>query len=96
VVLGHERCGAVSAAVVGGEAPGQIADVLKAIESAVDQTKGKPGDPIDNAVRAQALNVATQLQQAEPILAEQFHSGKLKIVAARYDLDSGRVELLSH
>jgi carbonic anhydrase len=96
VVLGHERCGAVSAAVAGGEAPGHIADVLKAIEPAVEQTKGKPGDPIDNAVRAQALNVATQLQQAEPILAEQFHSGKLKIVAARYDLDSGQVELLSH
>jgi carbonic anhydrase len=52
-------------------------------------------DPVENAVRAQALDVAAQLQTAEPILAERVQSGKLKIVAARYDLDTGKVELLS-
>jgi carbonic anhydrase len=95
VVLGHERCGAVSAAVAGAKEPGHIAVVLRAIEPAVKQTKGKPGDPVENAVRAQALDVARQLQTAEPILAERVQSGKLKIVAARYDLDTGKVELLS-
>lgn len=95
VVLGHERCGAVSAAVASAKEPGHIAAMLKAIEPAVEQTKGKTGDPVDNAVRAQALDVAKQLQQAKPILAERVHSGKLKIVAARYDLDTGKVELLS-
>jgi carbonic anhydrase len=94
VVLGHERCGAVSAAVGGTKEPGHIAAVLKAIEPAVEQTKGKPGDPVENAVRAQALDVAKQLQNAKPILAERVHSGKLKIVAARYDLDTGKVEFL--
>jgi carbonic anhydrase len=94
VVLGHERCGAVSAAVAGGEAPGHIADIVKAIEPAVEQTKGQPGDPVENAVRAQAINVARQLQDSHPILAEAVQSGKLKIVAARYDLDTGKVELL--
>jgi carbonic anhydrase len=68
--------------------------VLRAIEPAVKQTKGKPGDPVENAVRAQAIDVARQLQDAQPILAERVQSGKLKIVAARYDLDSGKVELL--
>jgi carbonic anhydrase len=94
VVLGHERCGAVSAAVAGAKEPGHIAAVLEAIEPAVEQTKGKPGDPVENAVRAQAIDVAKQLQDAEPILAERVQSGKLKIVAARYDLDTGKVELL--
>jgi len=94
VVLGHERCGAVSAAVAGAKEPGHIAAVLRAIEPAVKQTKGKPGDPVENAVRAQAIDVARQLQDAKPILAERVQSGKLKIVAARYDLDSGKVELL--
>ena len=94
VVLGHERCGAVSAAVAGAKEPGHIAAVLEAIEPAVEQTKGKPGDPVENAVRAQAIDVAKQLQNAEPILAERVQSGKLKIVAARYDLDTGKVELL--
>ena len=39
-------------------------------------------------------NVAKQLHDAKPILAERVHSGKLKIVAARYDLDTGKVEFL--
>jgi carbonic anhydrase len=47
VVLGHERCGAVAAAVAGAKEPGHIAAVLKAIEPAVKQTKGKPGDPVE-------------------------------------------------
>jgi len=95
VVLGHERCGAVSAAVSGAKEPGHIATVLKAIQPAVRATKGQAGDPVENAVRAQALDVAAQLQASGPILKEAVQSGKLKIVAARYDLDSGKVSLLS-
>ncbi len=94
VVLGHKRCGAVSAAVATAKEPGHIAAVLKAIEPAVEQTKGKPGDPVENAVRAQAVDVAKQLHDAKPILAKRVHSGKLKVVAARYDLDTGKVEFL--
>src|ERR1700730_11004915 len=74
--------------------PGHIATVLKAIEPAVEQTKSKPGDPVENAVRAQALDVAQQLRKSKPILAERVQSGKLKIVAGRYDLETGKVELL--
>ena len=95
MVLGHARCGAVSAAVAGAKEPGHIDTVLKAIKPAAIKTKGQPGDPIDNAVRAQALDVAAQLKAAGPILKEAVHSGKLKVIAARYDLDSGKVSLLS-
>jgi len=95
VVLGHERCGAVAAAVAGAKEPGHIAAVLKAIEPAVRETKGEPGDPVHNAVCAQALNVARQLQNSEPILKEGVQSGKLTIVAALYNLDTGKVSLLS-
>ncbi len=95
VVLGHERCGAVAAAVAGAKEPGHIAALLAAIEPAVKQTKGQSGDPVENAVRAQALDVAKQLQEAKPILAERVQSGKIRIVAARYDLLSGKIDLLS-
>jgi carbonic anhydrase len=57
VVLGHQRRGAVSAAVAGASAPGYIETLLKAIEPAVEQTKDQPGDPIENAVRAQEPGV---------------------------------------
>ena len=95
VVLGHERCGAVSAAVSGAREPGHIATILKAIQPAVQQTKGQPGDAVDNTVCAHALDVAGQLQSAGPILKQAVQDGKIRIVAARYDLDSGKVSLLS-
>ena len=95
LVLGHERCGAVSAAVSGAKEPGHIGTVLKAIQPAVRTSKGQAGDPVENAVRAQALHVAAQLRASGPILKEAVRGGKLKIVAARYDLDSGKVSLLS-
>jgi len=94
VVLGHERCGAVTAAVAGGNESGNIPAVLQAISQAVAETKGKSGDAIDNAVRANALDVAKHLATISPIISPRLQSGKLKIVAARYDLDSGKVELL--
>jgi carbonic anhydrase len=95
LVLGHQHCGAVAAAVAGGQQPGHIGAVLDAIEPAVKQTKGQPGDPVENAIRAQALDVAKQLREAKPILAKRVESGTLKIVAGRYDLDTGKIELLN-
>jgi carbonic anhydrase len=95
LVLGHEHCGAVAAAVAGAKQPGHIQAVLDAIEPAVKQTKGQPGDPVENAIRAQALDVAKQLQEAKPILAKRVESGNLKIVAGRYDLSTGKIELLN-
>src|SRR5215831_13245518 len=68
VVLGHQRCGAVSAAVSGATETGDIPDVLKAISPAVEERKGQPGDPIDNAVRANARDIAKRLQNAGPII----------------------------
>ena len=94
IVLGHSKCGAVSAAVAGGHAPGHIASVVEAIEPAVEETKNQAGDKVDNAVQANARRMAVILNRVEPILNEAVKEGKLKIVAARYDLDSGRVELL--
>src|SRR5437763_8664832 len=62
VVLGHQSCGAVAAAVSGANETGNIPNVLKAINPAVAETKSQPGDPVDNAVRANAVDVAKHLQ----------------------------------
>jgi carbonic anhydrase len=50
--------------------------------------------PIENAVRANARNIAKRLHSADPIVAPLVESGEVKIVAAYYSLDTGRVELL--
>jgi carbonic anhydrase len=93
MVLGHERCGAVTAAVQNEPLPGEIGSFVKAILPAVERVKGKPGDAVDNAVVA---NVQYQIEQLKrsPLLTERLESGKLKIVGGRYDLDTGSITLV--
>lgn len=92
VVLGHSGCGAVTAAVEGGSPPGHIGSVTRAIRPAVEETRGQPGDKVDNAVCQNVRDVVRQLHEDKPILSECVHEGRLKIVGARYDLATGRVE----
>ncbi|MBA3035016.1 MAG: carbonic anhydrase [Desulfobacterium sp.] len=94
MVLGHERCGAVGATVQGGEAPGHIGSLVKAIQPAVDKAKSQPGDVLDNAVRANVGMVVEQLKSSAPILNEFIKKGVLTVVGARYDLDDGAVAIL--
>ncbi len=93
LVLGHERCGAVTAAVNGGEAPGQIGKLVEAIKPAVEKAKAKVkhGDLLDEAVKANVKIVAEKLRSAKPILSEIADDGVLKIVGGYYDLDTGAV-----
>ena len=95
LVLGHERCGAVDAAVKGLKAEGHIAAIAKAIQPAVEAARGKPGDWLDNAVRANVGLVTQSLNNSKPLLHESVEAGKLKVVGARYDLDTGAVELVT-
>ena len=68
IVVGHEKCGAVSAAVAGGEIPGHLHSVIDDLAPAVELTKDLPGDKVDNAVRANAQRAAEILMHVEPIL----------------------------
>jgi carbonic anhydrase len=92
VVIGHTKCGAVSAAVAGGHAPGHIGSLIEAIEPAVHACEGQPGDKVDNAVGANARLVAEGLRASGPILNEAVKRGTLRVVAAKYNLATGRVE----
>lgn len=93
LVLGHERCGAVGAAVKGGEAHGHIKAIVLAIQPAVEKARGRDGEPIENAVRAHVQEVVAELKASEPILAEHVRRNTLVVDGARYDLDSGVVDL---
>ena len=95
VILGHERCGAVKAALDGKPVPGHIGSLVAAIKPAVYATKGQPGDPWDNAVRANVKMTVNKLKALSPILAKAVKAGTLKVVGARYDLDSGEVEIIA-
>ena len=94
VVLGHERCGACAAALQGGEAPGHLRAVLDPIAPIVKETAAEPGDKLDNVVRANAQHVAHEVAESKPVLAHLVEEHKLRVVSARYDLDTGEVEFL--
>jgi carbonic anhydrase len=94
VVMGHTKCGAVDAAVKGGELPGKLPSLIAAIRPAVDRTAHQPGDRVDNAVRANVEDVVAKLKGSKPILSERVASGTLRIVGAVYTLETGKVEWL--
>lgn len=95
MVLGHSQCGAITATIAGKELKGYLPLIAAAIQSAVNASKSLAGDPVENAVHANALSVAAQLRCSKPILAQFVNNGNLKIVATKYDLETGNVELLT-
>jgi carbonic anhydrase len=94
VVLGHQHCGAVTAAIEGGEAPGHISALVNLLRPAVGKSRALPGDPVENAVKANVEMVVKQLRTSTPILAELVSHGKLRVVGAVYSLDTGTVTWL--
>jgi carbonic anhydrase len=89
VVLGHERCGAVKAALGGGSAPGHINALVRDIQPAVTATKGKEGDPLTNAVHENDALVASKIRKQAQL---GDHASQVRIVEGYYDLDTGKVE----
>jgi carbonic anhydrase len=94
VVLGHTNCGAIGAVASGAELEGHIASLAPAIQPAIDKVRGQEGDLTDNAAKEVARMTAELLQNSEPIMADLVKDGKIKIVPAFYDLESGEVALL--
>jgi carbonic anhydrase len=92
IVMGHDQCGAVKAAIE--SYPERMAGaMLKNIYPAVRAAKKMSGDLLNNAINANAELVAKNLA-AEPPFAPLVKSGQLRIIAARYALASGRVTVL--
>lgn len=94
VVMGHTKCGAVSAACKVPEVPGHIVTLINAIKPAAQLAKKLNGDWVENAVKVNVAMQVEQLQQLEPVLSKSVASGKTKIVGAVYHLESGQVEFL--
>jgi carbonic anhydrase len=91
MVLGHGSCGAVKATIEGKPVPGQISALYRYMRPAVDQAAR---DGIDAVSKANARIQANLLRQSSPVLAGLAAKEQLKVVAAFYDVVSGKVELL--
>ncbi len=89
VVLGHERCGAVKAALGSATAPGNVGSLVRDIQPAVEATRDKSGDALHLTVTEHASQVAARIR-AEAQLGELAKS--VRVVSGVYDLDTGKVE----
>lgn len=103
IVLGHENCGAVAAAVAGTR-EAHVTSLVEAIKPAVTEVLGNSPAPSDEANRKIVTNKAVkanvelmvaQLKQSEPLLAKMAGEGHLKIMGGYYHLESGKVDFLS-
>lgn len=90
MVLGHANCGAVKASIEAKAVPGQISGLYRHIRPAVDQA----GQDLEAAIKANAKIQAALLRESSPVIAEAVKKDQLKVVAAYYDLASGKVSLL--
>ncbi|WBB67050.1 carbonic anhydrase [Micromonospora sp. WMMD812] len=98
MVLGHERCGAVAAAVEAvrtGQRPGgALAHLVEQITPAVTEVGAANPRVEPLAVRRHALRTVAALR-AEDLLAGPVAEGRVDVVGGLYDLASGEVALLT-
>jgi carbonic anhydrase len=90
MVLGHGNCGAVKATISAKPVPGQISSLYSYIRPAVNQANGD----LDAAIAANAQIQAQVLRESSTVVAGLLKEGRIKVVAAVYDLGSGKVNLL--
>jgi carbonic anhydrase len=98
LVLGHSGCGAVKAAIKHiddrDSLPGSINGLVELIKPAVVESKGIPGDPLENAVRKNVEIGVRRLEELEPIVAPRVKDRKVKVAGAVYNLSTGAVTMI--
>jgi carbonic anhydrase len=99
LVLGHEACGAVDAAIKstkdGTTLPGHLPALVTALGPAVAAAQGMTGDLLDNAIERNVKLNVERLKRAAPILKSFVDGRKLRVVGGVYELKSGRVRLVT-
>jgi carbonic anhydrase len=99
VVLGHTKCGAVQAVVdgaqEGGNIAGLVANIVPAVQKARLENPGLSGDElVTKAVEANAWQSVEDLFRQSPLIRHMVQEGKVKVVAAVYDIETGQVKWL--
>jgi carbonic anhydrase len=99
VVLGHDKCGAVDAAIKtvkdGAELPGHLPQLVEHIKPAVKVAMSESGDLLANSIRENVLLNVEKLSTASPILSQYVDEKKIRVVGGVYKLKDGRIEWLS-
>lgn len=92
VVLGHQSCGAVTAAIAGGDNGYNLNHLLSHVAPAI--AASEEGAPVNEVVKTNAKLNAEELVNRSAIIKNAVETGGLKIVSGYYNLDSGKVDFL--
>ncbi len=90
IVLGHERCGAVQAAIENKPVPGKIGSILDRIQPVVIASRNQTGDLLKATTIANIKNQIS-IVKSSPVITDLIKNGNLKIIGGFYDLDTGIV-----
>lgn len=97
VILGHESCGAVKAALEAkGKPEGNLGAILKKIMPAVNtarKAKKDTSETLNIAIQENMKNTYKEVMKSK-IVRELVHEGKLKVIGAEYYLGTGKFELI--
>jgi len=102
-VLGHNKCGAVGAAVAAAKDPAayethNVDDIVRRLLPAVLATRGVSEDDgvwTDEAAKKNVQMVCEHVKQRSPLLRDLMDKGDFKVVGGFYDLGSGQVEFFA-
>ena len=92
VVLGHESCGAVSAAINGGDLGNNLNHLVSFIKPAIESSN--ENDCIDEVVKINAIENANKLVTNSEVISGAVANGDLLVQPAFYNLNSGKVDFL--
>jgi carbonic anhydrase len=99
LVLGHESCGAVDAAIKSLKddttLPGHMPSLVTGIAPAVKAVSQQGGDTLGKAIRQNVVDNVAKLGSATPILSAAVEQHKLRVVGGIYRLRDGRVDMVS-
>jgi carbonic anhydrase len=92
VVMGHQSCGAVTAAMAGGDNGYNLNILLSQITPAISASP--EGAAVNDVVKTNAKMTADDLVNRSKIIGDAVRSGDVEILPAYYNLDSGKVDFL--
>jgi carbonic anhydrase len=99
LVLGHDSCGAIDAAIKSLKdnttLPGQMPSLVAGLAPAVKAVSQQPGNLADNAIRQNVIDTVAKLKSATPILSAAVEQNKLKVAGGIYRLRDGRVDMIA-
>lgn len=95
MVLGHENCGAVKAAIEGKPLPGQMGSIIAAIQPAINRANKDDSEKFYTETIKRNVMLQVEKLNASPLLHQLVEQGSLKIVGAYYSLKTGEVSVIN-